>query len=161
MTAPAAAMKATATHARMKLRISNFLRSRYQTRRAEKVLLRRMKQLCHSPFLWLAQIVVGGAHLWPRGCTVGIETFLGGDDNAAVLTHLDDVQAARGVLVHPVPALEHGDDAVDRAFDAERFAAAHARERRFLFEHACRRGCGTKVDPRDETDHALRAGCLA
>src|ERR1700722_11104286 len=161
MVALAEAMTAMATQARTKLRIFNLLLFVRPTQGARRSFTTDPGRLCRWLRLPLVQIVVGRAHLRACGRGVGIEAFLGDDDNAAILAHLDDVEAAGGALVHPVLALELGDDAFDRAFDAERLAAAHARERLFLFEHACRRGGGAEIDPRDETDHFLRAGCLA
>src|SRR6202040_2176992 len=107
----------------------------------------------------LAQIIVGRAQLRARWRAVRIEAFLGDGGDAALLTHFDDVKAAGGALIHPVLALQLGDDALDRALNAERLAAAHAGERFFLLEHACRGRDGAEVDPRDEADHLFGAGC--
>src|SRR5258708_12961796 len=111
--------------------------------------------------LALAQVIFGRASLgsWRGG--VGIELLLGDRHDPAVLAHLDHVEALRGILEHPVLALELGGDALDRAFDPERLVAADAVERLFLFKHACARRRGAEIEPRPQADHLLRAIRLA
>src|SRR2546423_3172021 len=92
---------------------------------------------------------------------MGVEALLGDDSNAAILAHLDDVKAAWGILVHPVLAFELGGDALYRAFDAKRLAAADAGEGLLLLEHARRNRCIAEGETRSEADHFLRAGRLA
>jgi len=65
---------------------------------------------------------------------VRIKAFLCDHDDAAILAHLDEIEALRRALVHPVLAFELGEDAADRAFDAERLAAADAMKRLLLPE---------------------------
>src|SRR5215471_7264306 len=98
--------------------------------------------------LLLAQVIFGRAGLgsWRGG--VGIELLLGDRHRPAVLAHLDHLEALRGVLEHPVLALELGGDAFDRALDPERLVAADAMERLFLFEHAGARGRGAEIELR-------------
>ena len=60
--------------------------------------LARIFALRRSPFFALAQIVLGRARVGPRRRAVGIEVLLGHRDHAAVLAHLDDVEALRRVL---------------------------------------------------------------
>src|SRR5262245_17960086 len=111
--------------------------------------------------LALAQIIFSRASLRARRGAVGIELLLGDRDHAAVLAHLDHVEALRRILEHPMLAFELGGDALDRALDAERLAAADAVERLLLLKHA--RGCGggAEIELRGERDHLLRAGGLA
>src|SRR4051812_36224249 len=52
---------------------------------------------------------------------------------------------------------ELGRDSLDRALDAERFAATDATERLLLLENARRRHCGAEIDLRPERDDFLRA----
>src|SRR5260221_3750268 len=106
--------------------------------------------------LALAQVIFGRASLgsWRGG--VGIELLLGDRHDPAVLAHLDHVEALRGILEHPVLALELGGDALDRAFDPERLVAADAVERLFLFKHACARRRGAEIELRPQGDHLLR-----
>src|SRR3954452_12087600 len=82
----------------------------------------------------LPQIVFGGSHRRAR-LAVGVEILLRHDGDAAVLAHLDDIETSRRAFEHPVLGFELGRNAIDRAFDAERLAAADALERRFLLEH--------------------------
>src|SRR6185369_2740928 len=86
---------------------------------------------------------------------VGVEILLGHDSDAAVLAHLDDMEAPRRALEHPMLGFELGGDAVDRAFDAERLVAADALERRFLLEHAHGGGGGAEIELRLERDDLL------
>ena len=58
-------------------------------------------------------------------------------------------------------ACELGNDALDRALDAERLAAADAQEWLLLVEHAGAGGGGAEIELRLERDHVLRAGCPA
>src|SRR6516225_11297408 len=111
--------------------------------------------------LALAQVIFGRASLGSRRGGVGIELLLGDRHHSAVLAHLDHVEALRGILEHPVLALELGGDALDRAFDPERLVAADAMERLFLFEHAGARGRGAEIELRPERDYFLRARGLA
>src|SRR6266851_2322364 len=111
--------------------------------------------------LALAQVIFGRASLgsWRGG--VGIELLLGDRHDPAVLAHLDHVEALRGILEHPVLAFELGGDALDRALDAERLAAADAVERLLLFHHARGGGGGAEIELRPQRDHLFRAGRLA
>src|SRR5215813_5942118 len=111
--------------------------------------------------LALAQVIFSRARLgsWRGG--VGIEPLLGDCHHSAVLAHLDHVEALRGILEHPVLALELGGDALDRALDPERLVAANAVERLFLFKHAGARGRGAEIELRPQRNHLLRAGGLA
>src|SRR5215467_15673298 len=111
--------------------------------------------------LALAQIIFGRARLGSWRGTVRIELLLGDRHHPAVLAHLDNIEALRRVLVHPVLALELGGDALDRALDAERLVAADAMERLFLFKHAGARGRGAEIKLRPERNHFLRASGLA
>src|SRR6266487_1672082 len=95
----------------------------------------------------LAQIVVGGARAGALRCGMGVEPRFGDRDHAAILAHPDQIEAIGRILVHPVAACELGGDAVDRALDAERLAAADARERLLLLEHP---GGGAKGEARHE-----------
>src|SRR6202035_1633636 len=83
----------------------HLLRSTPPTRPVGKRSTTATKRLFRWFCLSLAQIVVGRSHLRAHGRAVGIEAFLGDDDNAALLTHLDDVEAAGRTLIHPVLAL--------------------------------------------------------
>src|SRR4029453_1650744 len=83
--------------------------------------------------LALAQVIFGRARLGSWRGTVRIEPLLGDRHHSAVLAHLDHVEALRGILEHPVLALELGGDALDRALDPERLVAAGAMEGPFLF----------------------------
>ena len=89
-----------------------------------------------------------------------IEAVLRDNDDAAILAHLDQIEALRRALVHPVLARELGEDAVDRAFDAEWLAAADSLKLILLPEHA-RRSRPTKHQARHDGDHLLRAGRFA
>src|SRR6185312_5710915 len=111
--------------------------------------------------LAFAQVVVGGARV--RACrrAIGIEILFGHRGDAAALAHPDDVEPLRRPLEHPVLALELGGDAIDRALDAERRAAAQAERRLLLLEHARRSGGGAEVDLRLERDDLLRTDRLA
>src|SRR5262245_47728203 len=111
--------------------------------------------------LALAQVIFGRAGLgsWRGG--VGIELLLGDGHDPAVLAHLDQVEALRGILEHPVFALELGGDALDRALDPERLVAADAMERLFLFEHAGAGGRGAEIELRPQRDNFLRTRGLA
>src|SRR5712692_5153166 len=113
-------------------------------------MLRRSRLRFVGPLLLLAlaQVVLSGAHLRPRRGAVGIEFLLGDRDHAAILAHLDHVEALRGILEHPVLAFELGGDALDRALDAERLAAADAVERLFLLQYARGRGGGAEIELR-------------
>ena len=82
----------------------------------------------------IAQIVVCCAG--KRSRAVGLETLFGNKVDTAVFAHLDDFQPFGRRLVHPVLILELGYDALDAAFDAERFVAADAAERFFFLENA-------------------------
>src|SRR2546423_15511728 len=93
--------------------------------------------LAGTPFLLaLAQIILGGAGLGPRRTAVGIELLFGERDHPAVLAHLDHVEPLRGILEHPVFALELRGDALAGALDPERLVAADAAARLLLLEHA-------------------------
>src|SRR5215212_1264991 len=72
--------------------------------------------------------------LWPG---MRIETLVHHGFDAAVRTHLDDVETfGVGALEHPVFFAEFCQHAVDRAFGAERLAAGDAVERLFFLQHA-------------------------
>src|SRR5262249_14069810 len=103
-----------------------------------------------------AQIILRRARLRARRAGLRVALLLGDRDHAAVLAHLDHVEALRRVLKHPVLAFELGGDALDRAFHAERLAAADAQERLLLLEHARVRGSGAEVELRRERDHLFR-----
>ena len=92
---------------------------------------------------------------------MGIEGLFAYHRDAAILAHLDDVEAARRILVHPVPAFELGGDALYRAFDAKRLAAADAGERLLLLEHPRCNGCIAKGEARYEGDDFFWAGRFA
>src|SRR6478735_3554741 len=126
-------------------------------------LLRRSRLVLAGALLLfaLAQIVLGGSCLGSWRGTVRIELLLGNGHAPAVLAHLDHVEALRGILKHPVLAFQLGDNALDRAFDAERLVATDAMERLLLLEHPCIRGGGAKIELRSQRDHLLRARCLA
>src|SRR5262249_31192912 len=111
--------------------------------------------------LALAQVIFSRASLgsWRGG--VGVGSVLRGGPPPAVLAPLDHIVALRGILEHPVLALELGGDALDRAFDPERLVAADAMERLFLFKHAGVRGRGAEIELRTQRDHFLRACGLA
>src|SRR5688572_31558717 len=111
--------------------------------------------------LAFAQVVLGRAHGGTRRRAIGIEVGFGRGDHAAVLTHLEHVEALRLTLEHPVLAFELGDHALDRAPGAERFVAADAAEGLFLLEHAGRCGGGAEIELRRQRDDLLRAGRLA
>src|SRR5262249_60250301 len=87
--------------------------------------------------LALAQVIFSRASLgsWRGG--VGIEPLLGDRHHSAVLAHLYHVEALRGILEHPVLALELGGDARDRALYPQRLVAANAVERLLLFKDPC------------------------
>src|SRR5260370_41156523 len=89
-----------------------------------------------------------------------VEVFLRDNDDAAILAHLDEIEALRRALVHPVLAFELGEDAVDRAFDAERLSAADAVKRLLLPEHPRRRGGGER-QTQAQREHLPRTGRLA
>src|SRR5215831_17789489 len=111
--------------------------------------------------LALAQVIFSRAGLgsWRGG--VGIELLLGDRYDPALLAHLDHVEALRGILEHPVLALELGGDALDRALDPERLVAANAVEGLLLLEHAGGRCHGAEIELRPQGDHFLRASGLA
>src|ERR1700745_3906226 len=111
--------------------------------------------------LALAQVIFGRARLGSGRGGVGIELLLGDRHDPAVLAHLDHVEAVRGILEHPVLALELGGDALNRALDPERLVAANAVERLFLFKHACARGRGAEIELRLQSNHLLGASGLA
>src|SRR6266508_3061589 len=111
--------------------------------------------------LALAQIILGRASLGSLRRAVGIKLLLRNRHHAAVLAHLDQIEALRGILEHPVFALELGGHPLDRALDPERFIAADAMERLLFFEDASRRGRGAEVELRRERDHLFRASGLA
>src|SRR5215471_5521281 len=111
--------------------------------------------------LALAQVIFGRARLGSWRGTVRIEPLLGDRHHPAVLAHLDHVEALRGILEHPVLALELGGDALDRALDPERLVAANAVKWLFLFKHAGARGRGAEIELRSQRNHLLRAGGLA
>src|SRR5215469_13372260 len=101
----------------------------------------------------------GSLQSWRSG--VGIKLLLGDRYDPAVLAHLDHVEALRGILEHPVLALELGGDALDRALDPERLVAADAMEGLLLLEHSSARGRGAEIELRPQRNHLLRAGGLA
>src|SRR6188768_56229 len=111
--------------------------------------------------LALAQIVFRGARVGPRRRGERIEILVGHRGDAAIRTHLDDVEPLRRILEHPVLAFELGGDALDAALHAERLAAADAAERLFFLQYA--RGCvdGAEVELRPEADDLLGARRLA
>src|SRR5262249_56508220 len=78
--------------------------------------------------LALAQVIFSRARLgsWRGG--VGIEPLLGDRHHSAVLAHLDHVEALRGILEHPVLALELCGDAPDPALYPGRLVVANAVE---------------------------------
>src|SRR5437660_259710 len=91
-----------------------------------------------------------------------VETFVHHGFDAAVRTHLDDVEAfGIGALEHPVLLAEFGEHAVDRAPGAEGFAAGDAVERFFLLQHTLRRVPGLEVETRFDADDLLGAGGFA
>src|SRR5215471_14798987 len=97
----------------------------------------------------LAQIVVRRTRRRAlRDAGEWIELLLAHGDNAAVRAHSDRVQplVARGI--HPVPALEFRGDLLDRAFHAERLAAADAERRLFFLDDHGRSRGGAEVDLR-------------
>src|SRR5262245_59914477 len=100
----------------------------------------------------LAQVVLRRTRRGARRRAVGVEVLLGDGGHAAVVAHPDHVEALRCASVHPVPALELGRHALDRALDPERLAAADAAERLLLLEHARARGGGAEVDLRHQRD---------
>src|SRR5262249_2230531 len=97
--------------------------------------------------LALAQVIFGRASLGSRRGGVGIELLFGDRHHPAVLAHLDHVEALRGILEHPVLALELGGDALDRAFDPERLVAADAMGWLFLFGDAGGRRLRAQLAP--------------
>src|SRR6201997_2475060 len=111
--------------------------------------------------LALAQVIFGRARLGSGRGGVGIELLLGYGHDPAVLAHLDQVEALRGILEHPVFALELGGDALDRALDPGRLVAADAMKRLFLFEYAGAGGRGAEVELRPQRDNFLRTRGLA
>src|SRR6516162_1686767 len=111
--------------------------------------------------LALAQVVFSRASLGSWRSGVGIKLLLGDRYDPAVLAHLDHVEALRGILEHPVLALELGGDALDRALDPERLVAADAMEGLLLLEHASARGRGAEIELRPQRNPLLRAGGLA
>src|SRR6185437_2249296 len=121
----------------------------------------RRSDLSIALLLALAQIIVGGAYFRALRRAERIEILLRHDVDAAVGAHLDDVEPLLGILEHPVLAFELGGHALDRAFDAERLAAADAFERCFLLDDAGHRGRGAEVDLRLQRDDFFRAGRLA
>src|SRR6516165_5482861 len=140
---------------------STLVRTRLSTGDRSMVCRSRLGLAGALLFLALAQVIFGRASLGPWRGGVGIELLLGDRHDPAVLAHLDHVEALRGILEHPVLALELGGDALDRALDPERLVAADAMERLFLFEHAGARGRGAEIELRREGDHFLRASGLA
>src|SRR5664279_695726 len=98
--------------------------------------------------LALAQIVVGGAHFRTLRRAEGIELLLRHHVDPAICAHLDDVEPLLAVLEHPMLAFQFGDHAFDRAFDAERFAAADALERLFLLDNAAHGSGATEINLR-------------
>src|SRR5690242_20138221 len=115
-----------------------------------------------TPFLIaLAQIILSGAGLGPRRLAVGIELLLRDGDHSAILAHLEHVEPLRGILEHPVFALELGGDAVDSALDPERLVAADAVEWLLLLKHAGGRGGCAEIELRPQRDHFLRTRRLA
>ena len=91
-----------------------------------------------------------------------VETLVHHRFDAAIRAHLDDVEAfGIGALEHPVLLSEFGQHAIDRAFGAERLAAADAVERLFLLQHALWRVPGLEVEPRLDGNDLLGAGGFA
>src|SRR5262249_3988948 len=111
--------------------------------------------------LALVQVIFGRASLGPWRGGVGIEPLLGDRHHPAGPAHLAHLEWLRGILEHPVLAVELGGDALDRALDPERLVAADAMERLFLFEHAGARRRGAEIELRPQGDHFLRASGLA
>src|SRR5207247_6531076 len=112
-------------------------------------------------FLALAQIILRRASLGPRWLAIGVELLLRDRHNPAVLTHFDQVEALRGILEHPMLAIELGGDALNRALDPERLIAADATERFLLFEHAGGGSRGAEIELRRKRGDLLRTICFA
>src|SRR5262249_33980602 len=111
--------------------------------------------------LALAQVIFGRARLGSRRGGRGSGQVFRGCPPPAVPPQLDHLGAVRGVLEHPVLALELGSDALDRALDPERLVAADAMKWLFLFEHAGARCRGAEIELRPQRNHFLRARGLA
>src|SRR5712692_4442931 len=143
-------MRKTGTPSALPLSSQAISSTLVRTRLRTGAMLRRsrLRLVGAVPLLALAQVILGRARLWPRRRAVGIEFLLGDRDHAAVLAHLDHLEAVRGVLEHPVLACELGGDALDRALHAERLAAADAVERLFLLQYARGRGGGAEIELR-------------
>src|SRR5215216_2260789 len=97
--------------------------------------------------------------LWPG---MRIEAFVHDGFDAAIRTHLDDVEAfGVGALEHPVFFAEFCEYTVNRAFGAKGFSAGDAVERLFLLQHALRRVPGLEVETWLDGDDLLGAGGFA
>src|SRR5256886_7081875 len=120
-------------------------------RRGARSMSRRSCLRLASALRLLAQVILGRASLGSRRRAVGIKLLLRDRDHAAVLAHFDQVEALRGILEHPVFALELGGHSLDRALDSERFVAADAMERllplstRAVAVAARKSSCGVSV----------------
>src|SRR5438128_153986 len=109
----------------------------------------------------LAQIVLGGARGRSRRSLVRIELLLGDGNDAAVLAHLEHIEALRRICEHPMLAGELGCDPLDGALHSERLAAADAVERLLLLEEPRAGSCSAEIELRMQGDHLLRTGRLA
>src|ERR1700736_5102994 len=84
----------------------------------------------------LAQIVVSRTRRGALGhAGKRIELLLAHRDDSAIGAHSQGVEAFVAGRIHPVPAFELCCDAIDRAPDAERLAASHAKCGLLLLDH--------------------------
>src|ERR1700682_4597673 len=113
-------------------------RGRRQTSRRRRVEWSAAVSCARPSFVGLVtfpQIIVGGAERSIR-CAIRIEMRFGDHGNAAVLAHLDEVDAARRSCIHPVPALKFGDDTIDGALHSKRLVALDTAKRLLFLQHA-------------------------
>ena len=85
-----------------------------------------------------------------------IEAFVDGGLNAAVFTHLYDIDAPSiGTGKHPVLFLKCGDYASDCTFRAERLATSDAMEGILFLQHPLRRIPRLEIEPRLQRNGVL------
>src|SRR6478735_3588287 len=95
-----------------------------------------------------AQIIFRRHHGRPLRRAVRVKPFVDDGFDAAVRTHLDDIDTfGVGALEHPVLLAEFCQHALDRTFGPERLAASDAVERFFFLQNTQRRVPCRKIQP--------------
>src|SRR5690606_4129715 len=107
----------------------------------------------------LADVILGRSGRGAGRAGVGVEPVGHHRFDPAVIAHFHRVDPGRVLACeHPVPAFELRGDALDRAFGAERLAAADAVERLLLLDHPARRAPGVEDEAGVQRDHNFKAG---